>query len=104
MIRPHAPQSLLGSELLLPRLEGVVMRAATVPNMWPNRTRITCRTAMSGMRFAAIRDSLAFYAAPMSTCFFGGERVTPQAGGYYGGWMTSGIVGPFNGGPGTKGW
>jgi hypothetical protein len=54
MIRPHAPQSLLGSPRLWPRLEGVVMRG--VLKMWPNHTRITCRTAVSGMRFAMIRD------------------------------------------------
>jgi uncharacterized protein (DUF427 family) len=54
--------------------------------------------------FGAIRDYLAFYAAPMDACFVGGERVTPQAGGFYGGWITSDIVGPFKGGPGTAGW
>jgi hypothetical protein len=59
---------------------------------------------MSGMRFAMIRDYFAFSAAPMDTCFVGGERVTPPAGGYCARWMTSGIVGPFKGGPGTKGW
>ena len=80
------------------------MRGATVPNMWPNQTRITCRTALSGMHFATIRDRFAFSAAPMDMCFVGGERVTPLAGGYSAGWMTSGIVGPFKGGPGTKGW
>ena len=54
--------------------------------------------------FGAIRDYLALYAAPMDACFVGGERVTPQAGGFYGGWITSDIVGPFKGGPGTAGW
>jgi len=54
--------------------------------------------------FGAIRDYLAFYAAPMDACFVGGERVTPQAGGFYGGWITSDIVGPFKGGAGTNGW
>lgn len=54
--------------------------------------------------FGAIRDYFAFYAAPMDGCFVGGERVTPQAGGFYSGWITSDIVGPFKGGPGTNGW
>lgn len=54
--------------------------------------------------FDAIRDYLAFYAAPMDACFVAGERVTPQAGGFYGGWITSDLVGPFKGGPGTSGW
>jgi hypothetical protein len=56
------------------------------------------------MRFAAIRDYLAFYGAPMDACFVGGERVTPPAGRFCGGWITSAIVGPFKGGPGTNGW
>ena len=33
-----------------------------------------------------------------------GERVVPQPGGFYGGWITSNISGPFKGGPGTLGW
>ena len=56
------------------------------------------------LAFGAIGDHLAFYAAPMDGCFVGGERVTPQAGGFYGGWITSDIVGPFKGGPRTNGW
>jgi hypothetical protein len=37
-------------------------------------------------------------------CTVDGEAVTPQAGGFYGGWITSRVVGPFKGGPGTWGW
>ncbi|MBK5969308.1 MULTISPECIES: DUF427 domain-containing protein [Thiorhodovibrio] len=37
-------------------------------------------------------------------CFVGGERVRPQAGGYYGGWITDDVVGPFKGEPGTGHW
>jgi hypothetical protein len=33
-----------------------------------------------------------------------GEIVRPQPGGYYGGWVTNDIVGPFKGDPGTGGW
>lgn len=33
-----------------------------------------------------------------------GYRVEPQAGDFYGGWITSRIVGPFKGPPGTFGW
>ena len=32
------------------------------------------------------------------------ERVVPQPGGFYGGWITAELVGPFKGGPGTLGW
>jgi uncharacterized protein (DUF427 family) len=54
--------------------------------------------------FAAIADHYAFYAGPMDACFVGDERATPQPGGFYGGWMTSRIVGPVKGGPGSWGW
>ncbi|KKB08930.1 DUF427 domain-containing protein [Devosia chinhatensis] len=54
--------------------------------------------------FAAIAGFFAFYAAPMDRCSVGGERVTPQPGRFYGGWITSGIVGPFKGEPGSVGW
>lgn len=33
-----------------------------------------------------------------------GERVVPQPGGLYGGWITSWFVGPFKGTPGSMGW
>ena len=54
--------------------------------------------------FAAIRDHLAFYPHLMDACFVGEEQVQAQAGGFYGGWITSNIVGPFKGEPGTRGW
>lgn len=47
---------------------------------------------------------VAFYAARMDACFVDEEKVTPQEGGFYGGWITSDLVGPFKGGPGTLGW
>ena len=37
-------------------------------------------------------------------CFVDDEKVTPQEGPFYGGWITSDLVGPFKGGPGTMGW
>ena len=55
-------------------------------------------------RFAPIRDYVAFYPEPMDACFVDGEPVEPQDGGFYGGWITSAVVGPFKGGPGTRGW
>lgn len=54
--------------------------------------------------FAAIAGHVAFYAGAMEACYVGGERVTPQPGGFYGGWITPRIVGPFKGEPGTMGW
>ncbi|WP_071516882.1 DUF427 domain-containing protein [Geitlerinema sp. PCC 9228] len=53
---------------------------------------------------AAIRDCIAVYPSKMDACYVDDERVQPQAGDFYGGWITSDIVGPFKGGPGTWGW
>jgi len=47
--------------------------------------------------FERIRHHLAFYAGRVDACFVDGERVTPQPGGFYGGWITRRIVGPFKG-------
>ena len=55
-------------------------------------------------RFAEIANYLAFYPSKMEACYVGEDRVTPQAGDFYGGWITPKIVGPFKGGPGTRGW
>ncbi|USI74782.1 DUF427 domain-containing protein [Sphingomonas morindae] len=54
--------------------------------------------------FALLRDHIAFYAAAMDACFVDGERVVPQPGGFYGGWITTRVAGPFKGGPGSAGW
>jgi uncharacterized protein (DUF427 family) len=54
--------------------------------------------------FAALAGHVAFYASRMDACFVDGELVTPQPGGFYGGWITASVVGPFKGSPGTRGW
>jgi uncharacterized protein (DUF427 family) len=53
--------------------------------------------------FAELRDALAFYPDRVA-CFVDGHRVRPQPGGFYGGWITPELVGPFKGEPGTGGW
>jgi len=54
--------------------------------------------------FDAISGHVAFYAQLMDRCFVDDEQVESNAGLFYGGWITSNIVGPFKGGPGTHGW
>jgi uncharacterized protein (DUF427 family) len=54
--------------------------------------------------FEALAGAVAFYPAAMDECLVDGERVRPQAGGFYGGWVTDDVVGPFKGEPGTTGW
>jgi uncharacterized protein (DUF427 family) len=54
--------------------------------------------------FAALADHLAFYAGRVDACYVGDERVAPQSGDFYGGWITAAVVGPFKGAAGTWGW
>ena len=54
--------------------------------------------------FAALRDHVAVYAGMMDACYVGEEQVTPQPGGFYGGWVTSNLTGPFKGARGTEFW
>lgn len=52
--------------------------------------------------FAAIARYLAFYPRAMDECWVDDERAAPQPSEFYGGWITSGIVGPFKGDPATE--
>lgn len=54
--------------------------------------------------FVQIKDYLCFYPSRMDACYVDDEQVQAQAGDFYGGWITSDIVGPFKGGAGTWGW
>jgi uncharacterized protein (DUF427 family) len=54
--------------------------------------------------FATLEGYVAFYPGRVDACYLGDELVTPQPGGFYGGWITRDIVGPFKGEPGTSGW
>ncbi len=54
--------------------------------------------------FEVIRDYLTFYPGRVDACYVDEEQVIPQPGGFYGGWITSDLAGPFKGGPGSWGW
>lgn len=54
--------------------------------------------------FVTLQDYYGFFANLMDACYVNDERVTPQPGEFYGGWITADIVGPFKGSPGTMGW
>ncbi len=54
--------------------------------------------------FAVLRGTVAVYPDRMDRCTVDGEAVRPQDGGFYGGWVTDDVVGPFKGAPGTRGW
>lgn len=55
-------------------------------------------------RFSALTGFVAFYAGQMEACFVGEERVIPQPGDFYGGWVTSNLTGRIKGAPGTLHW
>ena len=54
--------------------------------------------------FEALVDHIAVMPGAVDACTVDGEIVVPQEGGFYGGWITSRVVGPFKGAPGTRGW
>ncbi|MEB3232194.1 MAG: DUF427 domain-containing protein [Leptolyngbyaceae bacterium] len=54
--------------------------------------------------FVEMTSYYCFVGRQMDACYVDGELATPQAGNYYGGWITKDLAGPFKGGPGTMGW
>jgi uncharacterized protein (DUF427 family) len=54
--------------------------------------------------YDVLRGTVAVYPGRMDSCTVDGETVRPQEGGFYGGWVTDDVVGPFKGAPGTLGW
>jgi uncharacterized protein (DUF427 family) len=54
--------------------------------------------------FEPLADHLAFYCGLMDACFVDDEQARPQPGGFYGGWVTDDVLGPFKGEPGTSNW
>jgi uncharacterized protein (DUF427 family) len=53
---------------------------------------------------AQLADHIALYPGAVDECTVDGEVVSPQPGGFYGGWITSKVSGPFKGVPGSTGW
>jgi len=72
------------------------------------QTRVAPRAAWTYRQpspdFGPIAGAIAVMAAAVDRCTVNGEQVIPQPGGFYGGWITSWIVGPFKGIPGSMGW
>ena len=54
--------------------------------------------------FEPIAGAVAVMAAEVDRCTVNGEQVQSQPGGFYGGWITSWVRGPFKGIPGSRGW
>lgn len=68
------------------------------------RENAAWRYPVAAHPFGVIAGWYAFYAGRVDACYVDGERVVPQPGDFYGGWITPDVVGPFKGGPGTWGW
>ena len=111
----HAPTYYLPPEDILPGT--LVANARRTMCEWKGQARyfdVVCddRTAPAAAwayerpvaAFAPIADFVAFYAEPMDACFVGDERVAPQPGNFYGGWVTTNLVGPIKGAAGTLHW
>ena len=54
--------------------------------------------------FYALKNHVAFYVGQMDACFVDDEQARPQPGGFYGGWVTPDVIGPFKGALGSEGW
>jgi hypothetical protein len=54
--------------------------------------------------YQQLAGHVAVYPAAMDACLVDGVPVEPQPGGFYGGWVTPRVVGPFKGDPGTLHW
>ena len=54
--------------------------------------------------FEHLKGAVAFYPGKVDRALVDCEPARPQAGGFYGGWITDEVVGPFKGEPGTLGW
>ncbi|BBX69518.1 DUF427 domain-containing protein [Mycolicibacterium psychrotolerans] len=72
------------------------------PTVIAPRAAWTYRSPTRG--FAAIAGAVAVMATAVDRCTVNGEVVVPQPGGFYGGWITSWVAGPFKGVPGSMGW
>lgn len=68
------------------------------------KPRVGWSYADPSLQFALLRDHIAFYAGPFERCTVNGEKVVPQSGGFYGGWITNDLAGPFKGVPGSRLW
>ena len=69
----------------------------------PDRVPVGWLYAEPSDSFRAIHRHASFYPGRVE-CFVNSERVRPQPGEFYGGWITDRVVGPFKGEPGTGHW
>ena len=69
----------------------------------PKKGAVGWNYANPSASYGELKDHFSFYPALLD-CFVDGEKVRPQPGGFYGGWLTKEIVGPVKGAMGTGHW
>lgn len=106
----YIPRADVRADLLMPEARRTICEYKGVASYWTIAAgdKTASHAAWSyespNAAFAALKGHLCFYANLVEACYVADELVTPQAGDFYGGWITKKIVGPFKGGPGTWGW
>jgi len=95
---------------LMPSVKQTVCKWKGLARYWSLRVqkRVALDAAWSypnpREEYEVIRDYFAFYPGKLDACYVGKQKVKPQPGEFYGGWITSKILGPFKGEPGTEFW
>jgi uncharacterized protein (DUF427 family) len=106
----YIPRADVRSELLSPSSRQTFCEFKGLATYWTLgvREKLALEAAWSyeqpSPNYEAIRGHLAFYVNRVDACFVDEERVRAQHGKFYGGWVTSEVVGPFKGEPGSETW
>lgn len=100
----------VATAFLSPMLHTTQCEWKGIATYWNISVRGRCQEAL-GWSYAdpeagyeRLKGYFGFYARIADTCHVGLEKAQPQPGDYYGGWITSNIVGPFKGALGTQLW
>jgi len=104
----YIPPEDVRQELLRPESGQTFCEWKGVASYWsvtsePERGPVAWSYTAPNAQFAQIERYFGFYPGRVE-CYVGDERVRPQPGGFYGGWITDEVVGPWKGEPGTGGW
>ena len=106
----YIPRDDVRSEFLMPSTHRTFCEFKSVASYWT--LKVNGQSASDAAwsyeqpshGYEAIRGYLAFYASKVDECFVDEERVQPQPGAFYAGWITSEVIGPFKGGAGSERW